>query len=140
MPNFNKLIFIGHLTRDPETRTTPKGTSVGRVTLACNREWSDKATKEKKQEVTFADFDLFGKNAENVGKYMRKGSCMLVEARLQNQEWTDKTSGEKRHKVAFIAEQVQFLSSPKREEKPEPRVVEDDAPASATKDGDDVPF
>ena len=68
MASFNKVILIGNLTRDPELRHTPKGTAVAKLGLAVNRKWTTE-TGEKKEEVTFIDVDLFGRNAENAGQY-----------------------------------------------------------------------
>ena len=77
MASFNKVILVGNLTRDPELRYTPKGTAVAKIGLAVNRVWTTE-TGEKKEEVTFVDVDMFGRTAENVAQYMRKGSSMLV--------------------------------------------------------------
>jgi single-strand DNA-binding protein len=110
MSSFNKVILVGHLTRDPELRYTPKGTAVAKVGLAVNRKWRNEAG-ETKEEVTFVDIDLFGRTAENTGQYMRKGSSMLVEGRLKQNVWDDKTTGQKRYKLTVVGEAVQFLSS-----------------------------
>ena len=72
MASFNKVILAGNLTRDPELRYTPKGTAVARLGLACNRKWKSE-TGEMKEEVTFVDVDAFGKTAETIGQYLKKG-------------------------------------------------------------------
>ncbi len=82
MASFNKVILMGNLTRDPELRYTPKGTAIAKIGLAVNRVWTNEAG-EKKEEVTFVDVDVFGRTAENVGQYMRKGRPILVEGRLE---------------------------------------------------------
>src|ERR1035437_1780759 len=111
MANFNKVILIGNLTRDPELRYTPKGTAIAKIGLAVNRVWTNEAG-EKKEEVTFVDVDVFGRTAENVGQYMRKGRPIMIEGRLKLDQWDDKQTGAKRSKLGVIAETVQFLGSP----------------------------
>ena len=110
MASFNKVILMGNLTRDPELRYTPKGTAIAKVGLAVNRVWTNEAG-EKKEEVTFVDVDIFGRTAENVGQYMRKGRPMLVEGRLKLDQWDDKQTGQKKSKLGVVAENVQFLES-----------------------------
>ncbi|MEI9865800.1 MAG: single-stranded DNA-binding protein [Limisphaerales bacterium] len=108
MASFNKVILMGNLTRDPELRYTPKGTAIAKVGLAVNRVWTNEAG-EKKEEVTFVDVDIFGRTAENVGQYMRKGRPMLVEGRLKLDQWDDKQTGQKKSRLGIVAETVQFL-------------------------------
>jgi single-strand DNA-binding protein len=110
MASFNKVILVGNLTRDPELRYTPKGMAIAKVGLAVNRVWTNEAG-EKKEEVTFVDVDVFGRTAENVGQYMRKGSPILIEGRLRLDQWDDKQTGQKRSKLGVVAETVQFLGS-----------------------------
>jgi len=110
MANFNKVILVGNLTRDPELRYTPKGTAIAKIGLAVNRVWTNEAG-EKKEEVTFVDVDVFGRTAENVGQYMRKGRPILVEGRLRLDQWDDKQTGQKKSKLGVVAETVQFLGS-----------------------------
>ena len=111
MASFNKVILIGNLTRDPELRYTPKGMAIAKVGLAVNRTWRNEAG-ETKEEVTFVDVDIFGRTAENVGQYMRKGRPMMVEGRLKLDQWDDKATGQKRSRLGVVAETVQFLGSP----------------------------
>lgn len=110
MASFNKVILVGNLTRDPELRYTPKGTAIAKIGLAVNRVWTSESG-EKKEEVTFVDVDVFGRTAENVAQYMRKGSPLLVEGRLRLDQWDDKQTGQKRSKLGVVAETVQFLGS-----------------------------
>jgi single-strand DNA-binding protein len=157
MASFNKVILMGNLTRDPELRYTPKGTAIAKIGVAVNRVWTNEAG-EKKEEVTFVDVDVFGRTAENVGQYMRKGRPILVEGRLRLDQWDDKQTGQKKSKLGVVAETIQFLGSPGGAEggtsgapaaarparpaaaaapgAPAPEPVEGDAPA----EGDDVPF
>jgi single-strand DNA-binding protein len=108
MSAFNKVILLGNLTRDPELKYTPKGTAVAKVGLAVNRKWRTESG-EQKEEVTFVDVDCFGKTAENVAQYMRKGSALLIEGRLKLDSWDDKQTGQKRSKLWVVAESVQFI-------------------------------
>jgi single-strand DNA-binding protein len=154
MASFNKVILMGNLTRDPELRYTPKGTAIAKIGLAVNRVWTNEAG-EKKEEVTFIDVDVFGRTAENVGQYMRKGRPLLVEGRLKLDQWDDKATGAKRSKLGVIAETVQFLGSPAGEggaagapaaPRPARAAAAPSAPASEPLEGDgppesdDVPF
>ena len=111
MASFNKVILVGNLTRDPELRYTPKGTAIAKIGVAVNRVWTSESG-EKKEEVTFIDVDVFGRTAENVGQYMRKGRPILIEGRLRLDQWDDKQTGQKRSRLGVVAETVQFLGSP----------------------------
>src|SRR5438093_5499788 len=112
MASFNKVILVGNLTRDPELRYTANGKAIAKIGLAVNRVWTNEAG-EKKEEVTFVDVDAFGRTAENVGQYMRKGSPMLIEGRLRLDQWDDKQTGQKRSRLGVVAEIVQFLGGPR---------------------------
>ena len=153
MASFNKVILVGNLTRDPELRYTPKGMAIAKIGLAVNRTWRNEAG-ETKEEVTFVDVDVFGRTAENVGQYMRKGSPILIEGRLRLDQWDDKQTGQKRSKLGVVAETVQFLGAPRGgegTEAPAPR-RQSTAPATAAAaapaaepdmpppEEDDVPF
>ena len=111
MASFNKVILVGNLTRDPELRYTPKGMAIAKIGVAVNRVWTNEAG-EKKEEVTFVDVDVFGRTAENVGQYMRKGRPILIEGRLRLDQWDDKQTGQKKSRLGVVAETVQFLGSP----------------------------
>ena len=150
MASFNKVILVGNLTRDPELRYTPKGTAIAKFGLAVNRVWTSESG-EKKEEVTFIDIDVFGRTAENVAQYMRKGSPMLVEGRLRLDQWDDKQTGQKRSKLGVVGEIIQFLGSPRAGEggaPAAPRAATAAAPAAPEppeaeappQEGDDVPF
>src|SRR5262247_3426096 len=113
MANFNKVILAGNLTRDPELRYTPKGMAIAKFGLAVNRTWTSE-TGEKKEEVTFVDIDVFGRTAENVGQYMRKGSQILIDGRLRLDQWDDKQTGQKRSRLGVVLESCSFLDSGNR--------------------------
>lgn len=138
MASFNKTILIGNLTRDPELKYTPKGTAVCKFGIAVNRVWTNEAG-EKKEEVTFIDIDAFGRTAENIGQYMRKGRPIMIEGRLKLDQWEDKQTGAKRSKMGVVAETVQFLGSAPGTEgggasAQSPRPPRASAPASAQAD------
>jgi single-strand DNA-binding protein len=103
---YNKIILIGNLTKDPELRYTPQGTPVASFRLAVNRRY--KQADEVKQETTFIDNVVFGKQAESCSKYLNKGSSVLVEGRLQERRW--ESNGQQRSKFEVIAQSVRFLS------------------------------
>lgn len=115
MASFNKVILMGNLTRDPELRYTPKGTAVAKFGLAVNRVWRTE-TGENKEEVTFVDVDVFGRTAENVSQYMRKGSPIFIEGRLRLDTWEDKQTQQKRSKLGVVADVVQFLGGSRQGE------------------------
>ncbi len=109
MANFNKVILLGNLTRDPEVRYTPKGTAVAEVGLAINRFIPASDGGEKREETTFVDVTLWGRTAEVAGEYLKKGRPVLIEGRLQLDTWDDKTSGQKRSKLKVVGETMQLL-------------------------------
>ena len=113
MGNFNKVILIGNLTRDPELRYTPKGTAIAKLGLAINRTWKDE-TGASKEEVTFVDVDAFGRQAEVLGQYMKKGRPIMIEGRLRMDTWEDKQTNQKRSKLGVVLETFQFLESGNR--------------------------
>lgn len=104
---FNKIILIGNLTKDPELRYTPQGTSVASFRIAVNRQY--KQGEETKKEVTFIDVVVFGKQAESCGQYLNKGSSVLVDGRLQERRW-ETEEGQSRSKYEVVAQTVRFLS------------------------------
>lgn len=108
MANYNKVILIGNLTRDPELRYTSKGTAIAKIGLAVNRSWRTE-TGETKEEVTFVDVDSFGRQAETLGQYMKKGRPIMIEGRLRLETWDDKQTGQKRSKLGVVMESFQFL-------------------------------
>lgn len=143
MASFNKVILVGNLTRDPELRYTPSGKAIAKVGMAVNRTWTSESG-EKKEEVTFVDVDIFGRTAENVSQYMRKGSSMLIDGRLRLDQWDDKQTGQKRSKLGVVAESVQFLGSPRGAEggapaAAAPRTRPAGTPAPEAPSGDDSP-
>src|ERR1017187_1456607 len=110
MANFNRVILAGNLTRDPELRYTPKGVAIAKITLAINRTWKNE-TGETKEEVTFVDVDAFGRQAEVIGQYMKKGRPFLVEGRLKLDQWEDKNTHQKQSKLKVVLEGFSFIDS-----------------------------
>jgi single-strand DNA-binding protein len=104
---FNRVILIGNLTRDPEVRYTPQGTSVCNFGIAVNRKF--KQGDEAKEEVTFINIVVFGKQADTCGQYLNKGSSVLVEGRLKENRW-ETEEGQKRSRHEVVAQSVRFLS------------------------------
>jgi single-strand DNA-binding protein len=110
MAYLNKVFLIGNLTRDPELRTTPKGTPICQFGIAVNRQFKDESGATR-DETTFIDIEAWGKQGELVSKYLSKGSLAMVEGRLKLDQWEDKTSGQKRSKLKVVMDNVQFLST-----------------------------
>jgi single-strand DNA-binding protein len=123
MANFNRVILVGNLTRDPELRYTPKGTAVAGISLAVNRTWKTE-TGESKEEVSFVDVDVWGRQAEVIAQYMRKGRPLLVEGRLKQDTWEDKTTHQKQSKLKVVLESFSFIDS----NRPEGGAPPSDAP------------
>jgi single-strand DNA-binding protein len=148
MASFNRVILLGNLTRDPELRYTPKGTAVARLGVAVNRQWKSD-TGEQKEEVTFVDVDAFGRSAEVIGQYFKKGRPILIEGRLKYESWDDKQTNQKRSKLMVVLESFQFVDSTRPEggggapaTKRPAAATESAAPAEAEAPAvdDDVPF
>src|SRR5262249_42303058 len=106
--SYNKVILMGNLTRDPELRYTPKGMAIAKLGLAVNRVWRTE-TGETREEVTFVDIDSFGKQAETIAQYLKKGNPLFMEGRLRLDQWDDKQTGQKRSKLGVVLESFKFL-------------------------------
>ncbi len=156
MASFNKVILAGNLTRDPELRYTPKGTAIAQITLAVNRKWKSE-TGEMREEVSFIDVDAFGRQAEVIGQYLKKGRPFLVEGRLKQDTWEDKNTKQKQSKIKVVLEGFSFIDSNRSEgdggnapaarpARPAPAAAPAAAPAPEPAEGDvppehdDVPF
>ena len=109
--NVNKVFLIGNLTRDPELRYVPSGTAVATFGIAVNRVFSDQSG-QKKEDTCFIRVVVWGRRAEVCGEYLSKGRQVFVEGRLQSRSWED-SNGQKRQTVEVVANDVQFLGSPK---------------------------
>ena len=105
--NLNKAFLIGRLTQDPEVKTTPSGQMVCNFGLATNRVWTDRGTNEKKEKTEFHNIILWRRLAEIASQYLKKGSLVLIEGRIQTRSWQD-ASGAKKYKAEIIAENIQL--------------------------------
>ncbi len=107
----NKVFVLGNLTADPDARSLPSGQSVVNFRIATNRVFYDK-NKEKQEQAEFHNIVAFGRTAEIVQQYLKKGSLVLIEGRLQTRSWEDKSTGVKRFKTEIVTERMQM--GPKR--------------------------
>jgi len=142
MANYNRVLLMGNLTRNPEVRYTPSGTAVADLGLAVNETFKNKAG-ETVEQTCFVDVVVWGRQAETVSEYLRKGSPVFVEGRLQLDQWENQ-QGEKRSKLRVRADRVQFLSASGRgggdagASAPSPQGGAEETPAS--QENDDIPF
>ena len=156
MASVNKVILVGNLGRDPETRYMPDGAAITNVSVATSFQWNDKASGEKKEETEWHRVVFRGKLAEVAGEYLKKGSQVYVEGRLRTRKWQDK-EGQERYTTEVVADRMQMLGSragsgePRGEMRGEPAPMESKASepkgASAKKPAgkfddleDDIPF
>lgn len=107
----NKVILIGNLGKDPEVRYTPSGTAVANITLATSESWKDKQSGENVERTEWHRVVFYQRLAEIAGEYLRKGSKIYIEGRLQTRKWQDKTSGQDRYTTEIIADSMQMLDS-----------------------------
>ena len=122
MPNLNKVMIMGNLTRDPELKYTPNNTAVANIGLAVNRDWKNQAG-ERQQETTFIDIEAWGKQAELLSQYMKKGMPLFLEGRLKLDQWKDKEGGE-RSKLKVVLENFQFIENKRKQEEPNGNAIE----------------
>jgi single-strand DNA-binding protein len=153
MASVNKVILVGNLGRDPEVRYLPSGDAVANVTLATTETWKDKSG-EKQEQTEWHRVAMFGKTAEIAGEYLKKGSQVYIEGRLQTRKWTDK-EGQERYTTEIRCDRMQMLGSrsggsermaPPDEDAPARAPSPARKPAPAGKGGgfddmeDDIPF
>ena len=110
MANLNKVMLIGNLTRDIELKYTPKGLAIAELGLAINRRYKTESG-EQKEETTFVDVTMWGRQAEIAKEYLAKGKPVYIEGRLQLDSWDDKATGQKRSKLKVTGEALQLLGS-----------------------------
>lgn len=141
--HYNRVILIGNLTRDPELRYTPNNTAVTDFGLAVNRNYQD-GSGEWKEETTFIDITVWGRQAENASQYLEKGNRVFLEGRLRLDQW-ETDSGENRSKHGVTAERLSFLDSDaggpegeSTESADSPDEILDDVDVEETED--DIPF
>src|SRR5688500_2132297 len=152
MASVNKVIIVGNLGRDPETRYMPDGAAITNVSVATSFQWNDKASGEKKEETERHRVVFRQKLAEIAGEYLKKGSQVYIEGRLRTRKWQDK-EGQERYTTEIVAERMQMLGSragagePRSEAPPmeskaaEPKGAAAKKPAGKFDDlEDDIPF
>ena len=149
MASFNKVMLLGNCTRDPEVKYTPKGSAVTDLGIAVNRYYTTDGG-EKREETTFVDVTMWGRQAEIAGEYLKKGRPVFIEGRLQLDTWDDKQTGQKRSKLRVVCENFQLLGSRDGSEggspgggrsggsKPSKPAPAEDASGDASED--DIPF
>ncbi len=150
MASLNKVMLIGNLGRDPEIRYMPSGDAMANLNLATTDTWKDKSG-EKQERTEWHRIVMFGKQAEIAGEYLKKGSQVYIEGRLQTRKWTDKSNVE-RYTTEIVADRMQMLGSRSGGGSYEPPADRDDeytgtSTAKTTKAGssfddmeDDIPF
>lgn len=107
----NKVILVGNLGRDPEVRYTPNGLAVANITIATTEVWKDKQSGENQERTEWHRIALYSRLAEISGEYLRKGSKVYIEGRLQTRKWQDKNTGQDRYTTEIIADSLQMLDS-----------------------------
>jgi single-strand DNA-binding protein len=121
-PTINRVVLLGNLTRDPELRSLPSGTTVCRMRIACNTRRRNAETGDWDEKPNFFDVSVFGPSAEACDSFLEKGRPVAVDGRLEWREW-ETAEGQRRQTVEIIADSVQFLSSRAPAEDPELEAV-----------------
>lgn len=130
---------MGNLTRDPELRYTPQGTAVVGFGMAINRNWTT-PTGESKEDTCFVEVNMFGRRAEVISEYFSKGSPIFIEGRLQYRQWESK-EGQKRSALRVVAEDFQFIGTPKTEKRQPPESgAEPTSPQKSDVNEEEIPF
>jgi single-strand DNA-binding protein len=163
MASINKVILVGNLGRDPETRYSADGAAMTNISVATTSQWKDKATGDKREETEWHRVAFFGRLAEIAGEYLRKGSQVYIEGRLRTRKWQDKDSGQDRFSTEIVADVMQMLGgrtgggmgADEEGSRPAPRAMaprgtppgggarsapKDSAPAHVNDLDDDIPF
>ena len=143
----NKVILIGNLGRDPEVRYTPNGVAVANITIATSESWKDKTSGENQERTEWHRIVMFSRLGEIAGEYLRKGSKVYIEGRLQTRKWQDKTTGADRYTTEIVADSMQMLDSKGGAagsmDSPMPEKTAAEMPQTGPVDGnfdDDIPF
>lgn len=136
MASVNKVILVGNLGDNPETRYMAEGGAVTNISIATTDKWKDKATGEKKEHTEWHRVVFFNRLAEVAGEYLKKGKPVYIEGRLQTKKWTDK-EGIERYSTQIVADQLQMLGSRDSESRPEQPKP---APTGIASMDDDIPF
>ena len=145
MASYNKVILMGNLTRDPELKYLPSGSAVANVGIAVNRNWTDRESGEKREEVCFVDLEAFGRTAETMNEYLQKGRPVLIEGRLRHRTW-ETDDGQRRSKHDIFVERFQFVggrqdgSEQGGYSQPGDTAPQSSAPDASPTTEDDIPF
>lgn len=135
------MIIVGNLGNDPETKSTQSGKAVTNISVATSEEWKDKRTGQKAERTEWHRVIFFDRLAEIAGEYLRKGSKVYIEGKLQTRKWQDQ-SGQDRYSTEIIANELQLLDS--KEERPQaqsaPKSSPQQAPQPDAFDEDSIPF
>lgn len=131
MPNLNKVMLMGHLGKDPETRYTTSGNAVCHFSLATSEKWKDKQTGQPVERTEWHNVVMYGKLAEIAAGFLKKGAPAYIEGRIQTRKWQDK-EGRDRYTTEIIADEMQMLGG-KRDKEREPT-------SGGADPNDDVPF
>lgn len=110
MASVNKVILIGNLGKDPETRYLPSGDAVTNITVATTESWKDKKSGDKQEHTEWHRISFFGRQAEVAGEYLKKGSPVYIEGRIRTRKWQDK-EGQDRYSTEIVADRMQLLGS-----------------------------
>ena len=140
--NLNKVILIGRLTKDPETKTIPSGHMVCSFGLATNRVWTDRQTSQKQEKAEFHNIVLWRKLAEIASQYLRKGSLVLIEGRIQTRSWEDQT-GNRKYRTEIVAENIQLAPksfSPMRQDHSQTQEEQTPTPKFGGEGKEDIPI
>jgi len=138
MGSVNKVMLLGNLGRDPEIRFTPKGTKVANLSIATSRRWKDKESDQVKEATDWHRVVVWGRQAEVAEEYLKKGSPVHVEGRLQTRSWTDKDDN-KRYSTEVVATRIQLVAK-KADVAGEPPAVEEAPAEEEPADREDIPF
>jgi len=125
MPSLNKATLIGHLGRDPETRTLANGDAVTNFSIATSESWKDKTSGERQERTEWHNIVMFRKLAEIASEYLKKGSLVYIEGKITTRKWTDK-EGKDRYTTEIVADEMKMFGGSRQE-----REQEDTAPAPA---------
>lgn len=149
MASVNKAILIGNIGKDPETRFMPDGKAVANFSIATSESWKDKSTGEKQEKTEWHNIAVYGRLAEIVGQYLRKGSSVYVEGRLQMRKWKDK-NGQDRYTTEIVASEMRMLggknggataeNEPPQQPQPTGNQSATQAPSASGAFDDDIPF
>ena len=139
MPNYNRVMLMGHLTRDPEMKVLESGTTVTNVSIAVNRSYTNKNTGESVEDVCFVDLEAWNRTAETLAEFFTKGRPIHIEGRLRQQRWQNE-EGENRSKLVVVIDAWQFVDKRDEEDSETATATTTETTTQVTDDDDDIPF